>query len=85
MFTHSQRNPMRIENKLSMDSRPRATRENSRRQQPRKLRLDTKKKKKKKKHTSHKQQRTDENMPKGDGNREQYRSPDKSHGTMGRQ
>ena len=36
---------MRIENKLSMDSCPRATRENSRRQQPRKLRLDTKKKK----------------------------------------
>ena len=45
-FTHSQWNPMRIENKLSMDSCPGAMRENSRRQQPRKLRLDTKKEKK---------------------------------------
>ena len=73
---------MRIENKLSMDSCPRAKRENSWRQQPRKLRLDTQKKET---HTSHEQQRTDENTPKGDVNREQYRSPDKSHGTMGRQ
>ena len=40
---------------------------------------------KKETHTSHEQQRTDKNTPKGDVNREQYRSPDKSHGTMGRQ
>ena len=31
------------------------------------------------------QQRTDENTQKGDVNRKQHRSSDKSHGTMGRQ
>ena len=55
-------------------------RENSWRQQPRELRQtqrDT--------HTPHKQERTDESTPKGDVNREQYRSPNKSHDTMSRQ
>ena len=41
-FTRSQRNPMRIENKPLTDSCPRAMRENSWKQQPRKLRLDMK-------------------------------------------
>ena len=37
-------------------------------------------------HTPQTGAKRNENMPKkGDVNREQYRSPDKSHGTMGRQ
>ena len=55
-------------------------RENSWRQQPRELRQPQKDT-----HTPQKQERTDENTPKGDVNREQYRSPNQSHGTMGRQ
>ena len=47
--------------------------------------VKTRHKERKETHTSHKQQRTDENTPKGDVNREQYRSPDKGHGTTGRQ
>ena len=36
-------------------------------------------------HIPKRQQRTDENTQKGNVNREQHRSSDKSHGTMGRQ
>ena len=51
MFTRSQQNPMRIENKLLMDSCSRATRENSWRQQPRELKQTQKKKQKKNTYT----------------------------------
>ena len=117
MFTCSQRNPMRIENKSNnrqlpsslkdrpvapklerqtvaasyrdqqlplatrMNSCPRATRENSWRQQLRELRL------KHKKNDTHPKDNSEQMKicQKGDVNREQHRSSDKSHGTMGRQ
>ena len=56
-------------------------RENSWRQQPRELRL----KHRKKRHTSQKATADRQKYAKGNVNREQHRSSDKSHGTMGRQ
>ena len=81
----------RRENKLLMDSCPRATemdscpqttRENSWRQQPRELRQ-----KHKKKNDTHPKKTTVDRQKyaKGNVNKEQHRHSDKSHGTMGRQ